>query len=207
MVVVRDIKRKVLPPLDDDFAKDHGECASLDQLRAAIRTRLENELQQIQNEALKEQIVNRLIEKNTFTPPPSMVERQTRYLIERSQNRTSGEKRSEETESAPSNEETRKNLETRAVRQVQATLLVEKVAQSENIEISDKEIQERIDNVARAAGERAKAVREFYSRSDAREELRGQIIFDRALEFMLERAQIKEIDPPNSKVDEHGEKR
>jgi trigger factor len=207
MVVVRDIKSKVMPPLDDDFAKDHGECASLNQLRAAIRTRLENELQQIQNEALKEQLVNRLIEKNSFTPPPSMVERQTRYLIERSHNRTSGEKRSEETESAPSNEETRKNLETRAVRQVQATLLVEKVAQAENIEISDKEIQERIDNLARAAGERAKPVREFYSRSDAREELRGQIMFNRTLEFLLERAQIKEIDPAISKVDEHGEKR
>jgi trigger factor len=209
LVVVRDIKRKVLPPLDDDFAKDHGECSSLDQLQAAIRTRLENELKQIQNEALKEQLVNRLIEKNTFTPPPSMVERQTRYLIERSQNRISGEKRSEETESAsaPSNEETRKNLGTRAVRQVQATLLIEKVAQAENIEISDKEIQERIDNLAKAAGERAKAVREFYSQSDAREELRGQIAFDRTLDFLLERAQINEIDPPDSKVDEHGEKR
>lgn len=207
MVIVRDIKRKVLPSLDDDFAKDHGECASLEQLRAAIRTRLEHELQQIQNEALKEQLVNGLIEKNSFTPPPSMVERQTRYLIERSQHPTSGEKPSEETESASSNAESRKNFETRAARQVQATLLVEKVAQAENIEISDKEIQERVDNLARAAGERAKTVREFYSRSEAREELRGQIIFDRTLEFLLERAHIREIDPPNSKVDEHREKR
>jgi len=206
MVVVRDIKRKVLPPLDDDFAKDHGECASLDQLRAAIRTRLEQELQQIQNEALKEQLVNKLIEKNSFTPPPSMVERQARYLIERSQGRTSGERRSEEPESASSSAETRKNFETRAARQVQATLLVEKVAQAEKIEIPDKEVQERVDQLARAASDRAKTVREFYSRSEAREELRGQIIFDRTLEFLLGRAQIQEVDPPNSKVDEHREK-
>jgi trigger factor len=206
MIVVRDIKQKVLPPLDDDFAKDHGECASLDELRAAIRARLENELQQIQNEALKEQLVNRLIEKHSFTPPPSMVERQTRYLMERSQNRASGEKISEETESAPLNEETRKNLEARAVRQVQATLLIEKVAQLENIEVSGKEIQERIDSVARAAGERAKAVREFYSRPDARDELRAQIVFDHTLDFLLGHAQIEEVDPAKSKVDEHGEK-
>jgi trigger factor len=207
LIVVRDIKRKVLPPLDDEFAKDHGECASLDELRAAVRARLEHELQQIQNEALKEQLVNRLIEKNSFTPPPSMVERQTRYLVERSRNETAGRKTSEETESASSSAESRKTFETRAERQVQATLLVENVAQAENIDISDKEVQERVDNLARAAGDRAKTVREFYSRSEAREELRGQIIFDRTLDFLLERAQIREVDPPNSKVDEHSEKR
>jgi trigger factor len=205
MVTPREIKQKVLPPLDDDFAKDYGECASLAELRAAVRTRLENELKQIQNEALKEQLVNRLIEKDSFTPPPSMVERQTRYLMERSQNRGLGQKGSEETESAP-NEEARKNLEARAARQVQATLLIEKIAELEKIEVSDKEIQERVDNVVRAAGERAKTVREFYSRPDARDELRGQIVFDQTLNFLLERAQIEEVNPPKSKVDEGGEK-
>jgi trigger factor len=125
LVVPREIKQKVLPPLDDDFAKDHGECASLEELRAAVGARLENELSQIQKEALKEQLVNKLIEKNSFTPPPSMVERQTRYLMERFQNRDSGQKSAEATEPAPSNQETRKNLEARALRQVQATLLIE----------------------------------------------------------------------------------
>jgi trigger factor len=206
MVTPREIKQKVLPPLDDDFAKDHGECASLEELRAAVRTRLENELKQIQNEALKEQLVSRLIEKNSFTPPPSMVERQTRYLMERSANRGSGQKSPQETESAPSNEETRKNLEARATRQVQATLLIEKIAEREKIGVSDKEIQERVDNMARAAGERSKTVREFYARPDAREELHAQIVFDHTLDFLLECARILEVNPAKSTVDEHGEK-
>ncbi|MGE5303862.1 MAG: trigger factor [Alphaproteobacteria bacterium] len=205
-VVAREIKQKVLPQLDDEFAKDHGECASLEELRTAVRTRLENELKQIQNEALKEQLVGRLIENNSFTPPPSMVERQTRYLMERSQNRNSGQRRSEETEAAASNEETRKNLEARARRQVQATLLIEKIAEREKIEVSDKEIQDRVDHMARAAGERSKTVREFYTRPDARDELHAQIVFDHTLDFLLGRARILEVEPVKSKVDEHGEK-
>ena len=72
-VVVREIKQKVLPELDDDFAKDHGECGSLAELRTAIRARLENELKQIQQEELKEQIIGRLIEACSFAPPPTMV--------------------------------------------------------------------------------------------------------------------------------------
>src|SRR6266567_3685472 len=92
-------------------------------------------------------------------------------------------------------------------RQVQATLLVEKISQLENIDVTDKDVQARVDNLARAAGDRAKTVREIYSRSDSRDELRAQLVFNRTLEFLLERAKIKEVDPPVSKVDEQAEKR
>lgn len=201
-VVVREIKKKVLPEIDDDFAKDHGECGSLAELKTAIRVRLENELKQIQQEELKEQIVGRLIQSCSFAPPPTMVERQTRYLMERYQNQGVGQGAS----GAPSLEEARKTIEERARRQVQATLLVEKISQLENIEVPDKEVQERIENLIRAAGDRAKTVREAYSRPEARDDLRAQIIFDRTLNFLLERALIKEVDAPATKVDEQGKK-
>ena len=204
-VVVREIKQKVLPELDDDFAKDHGECGSLEELRTAIRTRLENELEHIQQEELKEQIIGRLIEACSFAPPPTMVERQTRYLMERYQNRGLGQGASGP-QTPPSLEETRKTLEGRALRQVQATLLVEKISQLENIEVSDKEVQERVDNLIRTARERAKTVREAYSRPDTRDDLRAQMVFDRTLGFLLERALIKEVDAPATKVDEQGKK-
>ena len=80
---MREIKQKVLPTLDDEFAKDHGECSSLEELKDVIRQRLEAELKQYQNEELKEKILNHLIESHPFVPPASMVERQTRYLMER----------------------------------------------------------------------------------------------------------------------------
>jgi trigger factor len=202
-VVVREIKQKVLPEVDDDFAKDHGECGSLAELRTAIQIRLENELKQIQQEELKEQIVGHLIEACSFVPPPTMVERQTRYLMERYQNRGLGQG-VPESQTQPSLEETRKTLEGRALRQVQATLLVEKISQLENIEVSDKEVQERVENLSRAAGDRAKTVREAYSRPDTRDDLRAQMVFDRTLNFLLERALIKEVDAPAAKVDEQG---
>jgi trigger factor len=204
-VVVREIKHKVLPALDDEFAKDHGEYGSLEELKIAVRKRLEEELKQIQDEALKEQILSRLIEAHPLTPPSTMVERQTRYLIERQQNRTPRQAASG-AETAPTTEELRKDLESRAARQVQATLLVEKISQREKIEISDKELQERVETLARAAGDRAKTVREFYSRSESRADLRAQMVFERTLRFLLERASIKEIDSAALKVDDKSEK-
>ena len=204
-VVAREIKQKVLPSLDDEFAKDYGECASLDELKTVIRTRLESELKHIQDEELKDQILNRLVDAHPVSPPPAMVERQTRYLMERNQAQMNS-KAPSTSEAGPTMEETRKAMEARATRQVQATLLIEKISQLEQIEVSDKEIQERIDHLVRAAGERAKTVREVYSRPEAREDLRAQIISDRTLAFLLERAAVKEVDPPASKVDEKGKK-
>ncbi len=204
-IVVRELKQKVLPELDDDFAKDYGECASLDELRSKIRSRLEEELTHYQDEELKEQLLSRVIEKHPVTPPPAMVERQTRYLMERYDERNPGQTVSDETP-APTTEETKKALEGRAARQIQATLLVEKISQQEKIEASDHEVQERIESLARAAGERSKTVRDYYGRAEAREDLRAQIVFDRTLSFLLERSQIKEVDPPPPKVDDEGKK-
>ncbi|HWP23969.1 MAG TPA: trigger factor [Candidatus Binatia bacterium] len=203
-VVAREIKQKVLPPLDDEFAKDYGDCASLGELRGKIRERLEEELRHYQNEDLKEKIVSRLIESHAFIAPPSMVERQTRYLMERYQSQLRS--RGAESEAVPPMEEARKNLEARALRQVRATLLIEKIAQVEKIEVADRDVQERIDRAVRAAGERAKSVREYYSRPEAREELRAQIAFDRTLDYLLEKARIKEIEVETSKVDEAPQK-
>ena len=203
-IVAREIKQKVLPVLDDEFAKDHGECASLDELKTRIRERLEHELGQYQKEELKEKLVSRLIEAHPFAIPPSMVERQTRYLMERYQNQVAAQR---DAESPAPMEEVRKNLEPRATRQVQATLLVEKIAQLEHIEISEKDVQERVDALARTAGERAKTLREVYARAEARDDLRAQMVFERTLEYLLERAIVKEVDRPISKVDEQAEKR
>jgi trigger factor len=103
-------------------------------------------------------------------------------------------------------EEARKAFEVRAMRQVQATLLVEKIAETEKIEVPDTEVQERIENLARAAGDRGKSLRQYYSRHEARDELRSQLVFDRTLDFLLERANVKEVDAPVEKVDDQGKK-
>jgi trigger factor len=202
-VVVREIKHKVLPNLDDEFAKDHGEYASLDELRAAVYKRLEDELKQYQDEELKEKLVSQLLEIHSFSVPPSMVERQTRYLMERYQNQVAGQT---DSDAAPPMDEVRKSLEGRATRQVRATLLVEKIAQRQNIRVADKEIQDRIDQLVRAAGERAKDVREFYGRPESRADLGAQMVFDRTLGYLLEHARIKEVESALSKVDEPSEK-
>lgn len=187
-VAVREIKKKIVPPLDDEFAKDHGECASLDELRSKVRTRLESEFQEIQTRDLKEQLLTRLIESHPFEVPSAMVEQQLRYLWERQQARL----RSAQVARAPTLEQVRKELEPQAERQVRATLLVEKIAEREGITIPEEEVQARIESMARAAGEKGLAVRRVYAREEVRGDLRSQMVFERAVDFLLGHAKVNE---------------
>ena len=201
-VTVREIKKKIQPALDDDFAKDHGDSATLEELRRKIRSRLEGELRELQAQELKEQLMARLVETHPFEVPQAMVERQIRYLWERHQSR----QRAQGAAAAGDGrllEEMRKELEPHARRQVKAMLLVEKVAEVEKIEVSEGELQKRIEEMSRAAGERGPALRKFYARGDAREDLSSQMVTDRTLDFLLERARVKEVEPP---VDAPGKK-
>ncbi len=109
-IVAREIKQKVLPVLDDEFAKDHGECASLEELKTAHpRAPGTTSSSDYQDEELKEKLISRLIEAHPFAAPPSMVERQTRYLMERYQNQIAAQPARRR--APPPMEEARKNFE------------------------------------------------------------------------------------------------
>jgi trigger factor len=192
-VTVREIKKKVLPPLDDEFAKDRGDCSTLEELKQKIRTQLEAELREFQTGELKEQLMDQLVEAHAFDVPPSMVDRQVRYLLERHQSR----QRSQGVSAGenPTTEELRKELQSHATRQVMATLILEKIAELEKVEVSDAELLKRVEEAARLAGDRAASMRNYYERADARESLRSQMIIDRTIDYLLQQAEMKEVDP------------
>ncbi len=77
---MKDIKERVLPALDDEFAKDVGSFQTLVELRADVHTRLEKMLKDRAETALAEQIVEKLNEKNPLDVPPSLVEQQCRMM-------------------------------------------------------------------------------------------------------------------------------
>jgi trigger factor len=194
-VTVQDIRNKVLPPLDDEFARDYGECETLDELREKIRSELQNEIETLQNGRLKDQIMERLVDEHDFEVAPSMVERELSYLMRRarSQRDTAGADALE-----PTTEELREEMTPRAERRVRMMLLLEKIAAAEDITASDEEVAGRIDAMARASGGQAAAVREQYDQDWARETMRSQLVSEKTLDFLLEQADVKVVDAPDT---------
>ncbi len=194
-VTVRDIRHKILPPLDDEFARDYGECDSLEELREKLRAELQSEIETLQNGPLKDRIMERLLEEHSFEVAPSMVDRELSYLMRRarSQREMSGAETPE-----PTTEELREELTPRAERRVKMMLLVEKIAAAEGITASDEEVDGRIEALARASGGQAASVREQYGQDWARETMRSQLVSEKTLDFLLEQADVTVVDPPES---------
>ena len=194
-VTVQDIRHKILPPLDDEFARDYGECDSLEELREKLRAELQSEIETLQNGSLKDQIMERLIETHSFEVAPSMVDRELSYLMRRarSQRELSGAEAPE-----PTTEELREELTPRAERRVKMMLLVEKIAAAEGITASEEEVDARVEALARASGAQAASVREQYGQDWARETMRSQLVSEKTLDFLLEQADVTVVDPPET---------
>ena len=190
-VTVRDIRRKDLPPLDDDFARDYGECESLEELRDKVRSQLQDEIERFQNTRLHDDIVEQLLDAHSVDTPPSMVERELSYLVRRA----ATERESAADAPAPTTDELREELTPEAERRVQASLLIDEIASAEGISVSEEEVEGRIDAVARASGEQAASVRERYRQDWAKATLRSQMITEKTLDFLLEHAAVTVVEP------------
>lgn len=201
-VTVRDIRCKVLPPLDDEFARDYGECDSLPELREKLRSDLQREVDAFQDRRLQDRIVDRLVEEHDFEAPPSMVDLELSYLVERAKARRDP---SGADAPAPTADELREELAPQARSQVKARLLLEKIAAAEGIAASDEEVDRRVEALARASGEQAGSVRERYRQDRARAVLRSQIESGKTLDFLLREADVTVVEPPE-KVDEGGKR-
>src|SRR5512139_1312123 len=80
-VKIKEIKEKILPPLDDEFAKDLGDYSSFEELKAKLKGEIEKEKELALERQLKDQLIDQLLEANPFEVPESLVEEQAKALV------------------------------------------------------------------------------------------------------------------------------
>jgi trigger factor len=192
-VHLRALSQKELPELDDEFAKDHGECATLDELRQRVRGRLEAEAAREADEAVRRALVAQLADANTIPVPNALVQRRLEALVEDVVGdwQKQGIRPRNETEALA---RLRQEIEPRAREQVKVALLLEALARQERISVSDEEVDGRVAALATAAGSGAERVRALYQNEDARRQLHAQLVHVRAIDAVVARANIRTVE-------------
>jgi trigger factor len=184
-VDLRDIRLKELPPLDDDFARDHGRCDSLAELRARVRTDLEREAASRAEEAVREAVLRHVLERSPFEVPPSLVERRAEALA------TSVE---EQLPAGPDREralaELRARLRPRAEWQVRTELLLDAVAARDGLVVGEDEVTVAVEAIAAREKQVADRVRALYARPEARDALRAKLLRERAAAGLVAAARV-----------------
>jgi trigger factor len=192
-VTIHDLARKEIPALDDEFAKDHGECDTLDELREKVRQNLQQAADRRADNQVQDALLTRLLEANSFEVPPSLVrEQMRRMLVETGVVRPNADGSVNEA-GLPDN--VREEFLTQARKQVQSVFLLDALAKQENLTVSDEEVQKQIAEVTASVGvERQSQVDAYYAREENQRLLRNRLLHDKALRFVIEKAAVKIVE-------------
>lgn len=192
-VTVKEIKAKELPALDDDFAKEFGEFETLAELRAKL-TEYDEKREKARIETdLRERLVKALIDRNSLDVPESLVAKQLDSMLESTKQRLSQQRLSLEMMGL---DEAGYRVRFRDVAesQVKGALLLESLAKQEGIAVSDADLEARLVQIAEQSGQNAETVKKYYMQNEqARENISAQVREDKAIDFLLERAEITEV--------------
>jgi trigger factor len=190
-VLLKEIKTKVQPPLDDEFAKGFG-LESLSELRERLTDNFQaQEKERIQGD-LRDRLIQALIERNPIEVPEVMVDKQLEYMLDNLRKRFQSQGMTLEMLGLTDDVFRSKYRET-AVRQVQGTLLLEGVARQEKVAVEEGEIDGKLVEIAQMANAQVDAVKNYYARDEARRGLVAQIVEEKTIQFLLDKAQIAEV--------------
>ena len=185
-VHIAESKKKNIPPLDDEFAKE-ANCSSLEELKNKIRDNLGNMKKSQVNLEYKKEILNELIKIHSFDVPDSMVQGEIDSLIHNA--KQDAEKKGT---TIKSDEELKNDYETTARDNVKSVILLEAIGKKEKIEASEDDIKKAIDEIAVRNSLKPEEVTRLYSvREGSMDALRSRLFADKVLDFILEKATIQ----------------
>ncbi|HEY5909773.1 MAG TPA: trigger factor [Verrucomicrobiae bacterium] len=192
-VEVIEVKEKVLPPLDEALAKNYG-AENLEKLQAGVRKDLENELTYAQNRTIRNQLIRSLLNRVNFELPETSVARETRNVVydlvqenaKRGVSRQVMEQQKEQIYSAATQN---------AKERVKVAFLFQKIAEKEDIKVSQEEIAQRIGHLAQMYQIPADKFLKDLQKRNGLIEIYDQVMNEKVIDFLQKNAKIEDAPP------------
>ncbi len=189
-VTLKDIKEKILPKLDDEFAKSVGPFENLDALKKRILEDLNEEASAKTREDKIKAIMDIILEANPISLPNAMVNHEKNYLNEQFLQRMRWSGVNNALEQYPK-DKLEQDLLIAAKRNVHEQLLIESIAKQEKIEVSENEINEEISKIAKANRSSAQELKKQYQQSGRIHDVVFHLLSQKTLDFVLSKATIQ----------------
>jgi len=187
-MTVLEVTEQVLPELDDAFASSLQEGQTLLELRAAVREELVREAEQKVDAAVREEIVDRLLERNPVEVPPSMLKDYLDGMVDEMRQRSAMYGRPV---SDAELEQYREGSRDRAERTIKGMFVLEAVRKAESIEVRPEDVDERIAETAAENGWPLDQYREYVKRNREEERIGHELAEKRTFDFLKSRAQFR----------------
>ena len=181
------IRRKELPELNDAFAADLGDFKDLEELRAEVRKALQREQELLAQQRAKSKIVDQLVKAHEFPVPEALVERQIQGQVEQYLRGLAAQ--GVDLDSVKLDwDKVKESQRGRAVDEVKASLLLERIADRETIEVTNEEVDREVQRIARQGREAVAVVRRRLEQEGGLRRIALRIRTEKTLNFLFEHA-------------------
>ncbi len=189
------IKYKELPQLDDEFAKGLGEFKNFLELKESLKKDLLQHKEEIEMSTMYENITDQLIEKNNFMVPSALVVQEIAYYKQSAAHLHQGHDHHdhdhEHDHQHEHQHEDEKELENRAVRNLKKLILIEAIAQKENVRVEDDELNKKLETMAHNTKMDVSRLKAYYTKNNLLESMRGKLVEDKTFAFLYTKALTK----------------
>ena len=193
-VELQGIKEKKLPELNDEFAKDaageKGGFSTLEEMRKLISKDLEAAKEDQQKTQAREKLLEALVKQHDFPVPEALVEHQMNVRLERSVRALTAQgvdPRAVNIDWVA----LRNHQRERAVDDVKAELLIDRIAEAEKIDATDEEVEKEIEALAERSGESATALRARLTKQGVLDRMKSKLRSDKTIEWLYRNARIE----------------
>jgi trigger factor len=192
------IKTKKLPDLNDEFAKDVSDSATLDELKKKVRENLEHQRDHNHKELLHEKVLAALVKLHDFPVPEALVEHQMDVRLERVVRSLAAQgvdPRAVNVDWVT----LRRRQQERAADDVKAELIVDRIASKETIDANDQEIDHELQHLAGHSGESAEAIRARLTKQGTLDRMKAKLRSDKTLDWLAQNSRIKTVAAASAK--------
>ena len=197
-VEVLGIKTKKLPELNDEFAKDVSDVATLDELRTKVREGLGAARDQKHKDLLREKVLAAIVKLHDFPVPESLVEHQMNVRLERVVRSLAAQgvdPRAVNVDWVT----LRRRQQERATDDVKAELIIDRVASAESIDVTEEELDHELEHAAGHSGESAQALRARLTKQGTLDRMKAKLRSDKTLDWLAQNSRIQTVAAPETK--------
>ncbi len=191
-VTAKEVRERELPELNDELAQNIGGVETLDELKTQIRAEMQAQYDQAIRQRVEEGLMDALIGGNPFEVPDSMIETYLEGMIESYKQEHAGHDHEIDEDAI------RENGRDQAERGVKRFLLLDAVADQENIEVRDEDLDKHLEEMSQRHNIEGPRLRQIMGRTEQLDQIKSDIKTQKTFDFLIDNANVEEVEEVES---------
>lgn len=206
-VKINEVKTKELPELDDEFAQDVSEFDTLAEYREDVKKKLAERKEADAKRTKEDEAIAKIIDKSKMEIPDPMIDMQVSNMLNDFANNMARQGLSMDQYlqfTGMTTEKLREQMRPDALKRIQSSLVLEKIAKEENIEVTDEDVDAKIEEMAKMYGMDAEQMK-GYVRDEEKETIKRDIAVEKAVDLIMDNIKERAKASRKAKEEEHQE--